>query len=168
MRKVEEVRLALNVHGVKYVYTGIQPSPINTKEGLHNAREWKLSKENYIVLFGDLQSKGFIAELKTIEVGSLSHFSSASIHSIHAILSHLKHRSVCNMLLSLTKRLSPAPKLFSTASAQPVWIYFLLYFFSVLVILHACQIITLLYWVTIYICFRAPSSPPLSLISSCS
>ena len=38
---------------------------INTKEGkLHNARERTLSKENYIALLGDLQSKGFTAELE--------------------------------------------------------------------------------------------------------
>ena len=62
--------------------------PINAKEGLHNAREWKLSKENYIALLGDLQSRGFIAQLEIMEVGSLGHFSSACIHSIHTILSH--------------------------------------------------------------------------------
>ena len=60
----------------------------------------------------------FIAEIKTMEVGSLGHFSSASIHSIHAILSHLKCRSLCNMLLSLSKRLSPASKLFLTATTS--------------------------------------------------
>ena len=62
---------------------------INTK-GLHNAREQKLYlKKTTLLLLGNLQSKGFIAELETMEVDSLGHFSSVAIHSIHAILSHL-------------------------------------------------------------------------------
>ena len=92
---------------------------INTK-GLLNARERKLSKENYITFLGDLQSKGFIEELETMEVGSLGHFSSTSIHSIHAILSHIKCRSVYVICCSPSqKRLcSQAPKLFLTATTS--------------------------------------------------
>ena len=49
--------------------------PINTTEGLNNARERKHAKDNYIHLLGDLNSKGYFADLETIEIGSLGHYS---------------------------------------------------------------------------------------------
>ena len=53
-----------------------------------------------------------------MEVGSLGHFS--SIHSIHAILSHLKRRSACMQYtaLPLKKVASPASKLSLIATAR--------------------------------------------------
>ena len=45
-----------------------------------------LKKITLLFFHGDLLSKGFKAELETMEVGSLGHFFSVAIHSIHAIL----------------------------------------------------------------------------------
>ena len=76
--------------------------PINTKEGLQNARDRKLAKENYITLIGDLHTRSFKAELETVEVGSLGHFSSDTIQSFQSLLNHLKHHSICTLPLSLS------------------------------------------------------------------
>ena len=80
--------------------------PINTKEGLQNARDRKLAKENYITLIGDLHTRSFKAELETVEVGSLGHFSSDTIQSFQSLLNHLKHHSICTLLLSLSLQIS--------------------------------------------------------------
>ena len=52
------------------------------KDGLSKARELKQAKEIYISLLGDLNSLEYFAELETIEIGSLSHFSAMSVTSI--------------------------------------------------------------------------------------
>lgn len=50
--------------------------PIDTKEGLNNARERKLAKMKYIYLPpSDLRGCDYFAELETVEIGSLGHFS---------------------------------------------------------------------------------------------
>ena len=72
--------------------------PINTKEGLQNARDRKLAKENYITLIRDLNTKGFKAEVETVDVGSLGNFSSDTIQSVRYLLNHLKCRSICTLL----------------------------------------------------------------------
>ena len=71
--------------------------PINTKEGLQNARDRKLAKENYITLIGDLHTRSFKAELETVEVGSLGHFSSDTIQSIHSLLNATLYALFCSL-----------------------------------------------------------------------
>ena len=61
--------------------------PINTKDGLNNARERKQAKENYIYVLGDLKAKGYIVKLETVEIGSLGHYPESSLQSILADMS---------------------------------------------------------------------------------
>ena len=95
--------------------------PINTKEGLQNARDCKLAKENYITLIGDLHTRGFKAELETVEVGSLGHFSSDTIQSVHSLLNHLKRRSICTLLLSLSKLAISCSQVIFNCHKQSEW-----------------------------------------------
>ena len=95
--------------------------PINTKEGLQNARDRKLAKENYITLIGDLHTRGFKAELETVEVGSLGHFSSDTIQSVHSLLNHLKRRSICTLLLSLSKLAISCSQVIFNCHKQSEW-----------------------------------------------
>ena len=57
--------------------------PMNTKEGLSNARDRKQAKQNYISLIGDLTKLGYTAFLETIEIGALGHFNRDTISSLH-------------------------------------------------------------------------------------
>ena len=95
--------------------------PINTKDGLLNARNRKQAKRNYIELLGDLHARGFIADLETVEIGSLGHFSAESINSIHSILENLNGRVVQNLMLSLSKIAISCSRSIFNCRGQSVW-----------------------------------------------
>ena len=57
--------------------------PYNSPESIANAHSRKEAKENYNMLLGDMEAKGYSASLLVIEIGSLGH----SLTSTQAALS---------------------------------------------------------------------------------
>ena len=115
--------------------------PINTTEGLNNARERKHAKDNYIHLLGDLNSKGYSADLETIKIGSLGHYSTESFQSMYGILCHLTPRHISQLLLSLSRiSISCSRTIINNLSGVPLPFYHcnvtLPVFFSFFILLY--------------------------------
>ena len=77
--------------------------PANTLENIANARMRKQTKQNYISLLTDLEAAGFSANLDTLEIGSLGHFTKEAITTFHAIHEAQNRRSTANLLHKLSK-----------------------------------------------------------------
>ena len=76
---------------------------INTQSGFENSRVRKQSKSNYIALANDLEACGYSADLVTLEVGSLGHFTKDAINSLRSTAPAISKVGANCILLEIAK-----------------------------------------------------------------